>query len=290
MFTVHNRDVYRLVSIAVFCCFLSPRTLHAQTSDIISVQTERALLTVRVPHDSYENYLSQRHIRAKKEKLAKKKPASITKRTANKKTSPVKKMAQQNKCVRMHRVKSGETLFSIARRYGATVEALAASNKLKNKHAIKIGMSLQIPATNRVRYSSSNKGASSHAFPKSKKSPRFRWPLFPVISYRNDGLDGVKSIGIIITGKKGSSVLSAAPGTVKKIGSMRGFGKYIVITHAERYSTVYSNLDRIDVSDGEKVPAGNPIGRINSSNQKLHFQIDLEGKPENPLKYLPGNM
>ena len=42
-------------------------------------------------------------------------------------------------------VKSGDTLSSIARKYGTTVEALVASNGIKNKNLIYVGQVLQIP-------------------------------------------------------------------------------------------------------------------------------------------------
>ena len=43
-------------------------------------------------------------------------------------------------------VKKGDTLASIARKYDTTVEALVASNGIKNKNLIRVGQVLQIPA------------------------------------------------------------------------------------------------------------------------------------------------
>ena len=71
---------------------------------------------------------------------------------------------------------------------------------------------------------------------------------------------------------------------------MRGFGKYIVINHDGSYNTVYANLSEIRVSVGQTVQSGNIIGTIHNSDNKLHFQIDFEGKPENPLNFLHGNI
>ncbi len=47
-----------------------------------------------------------------------------------------------------HIVKFGETLTSIAKKYGTTVEALVASNGIKNKNLIFPGQVLQIPVKN----------------------------------------------------------------------------------------------------------------------------------------------
>lgn len=289
MFTVHNRDVCSLISIAVFFCLLSPGTLPAQTGDIIIPERTAYIASLTTRPDSYENYRPKKNIQARRPSGQQKKRSSFIKIRKNTNIEPGKKNTVK-KASRTHTVRPGDTLTGIARKTGTTVETLIACNKLKNKNAIKVGMSLKVPAAARTHLPPPVLKADPGKIAKSNNSPRFRWPVSSVINYHNDGRDGVKPIGIIITGKKGSPVLSSASGTVKKIGSMRGFGNYIVIAHKGRYSTVYANLDRISVASGDRVAAGNTIGRINSSNQKLHFQIDLEGKPENPLKYLPGNI
>ena len=45
----------------------------------------------------------------------------------------------------VHLVQRGDTLFSLARRYGTTVEALAQANSLRNHHTIYVGQRLAIP-------------------------------------------------------------------------------------------------------------------------------------------------
>ena len=127
---------------------------------------------------------------------------------------------------------------------------------------------------------------------KSKKKisykPDFTWPLKNIKTYTHDGINGVKPIGIIITGKQNAGVTTSASGIVKKIGYMRGFGNYIIIKHKGRFATVYSNLKKIVVKEGEEVKVGTMIGYV-GNNKKLHFQIDYEGRPDDPLKYLPKN-
>ena len=129
---------------------------------------------------------------------------------------------------------------------------------------------------------------SHHISKKHNTNLKFRWPLKKVMSYCRDGKKGVKSIGIVITGRPGSSVVTAATGIVTKIGYMRGFGKYIVISHADRYVTVYANLHKISVREGERIAKGIPIGSLNDSERRLHFQIGYAGKPKDPIKFLPG--
>jgi lipoprotein YgeR len=284
MFTVCNRDVVHLVSIVVLCILLIPETLPARNSDIIS-KNKRGYRVAGTPvRDSYENYAGKRQS-IKKQNTKSKKNSSAVRQNINSNTAPGK-----GKGFTHHKVRPGDTLTNIAQRYSTTVALLQSSNNLKNQNSIKSGMILKIPASRTV-LSSSSKITSEPGKPMIlKNTPRFQWPVHHVINYHQDGLDGVKSIGIVIVGKKGSSVFSSAPGRVKKIGSMRGFGKYVVITHSGRYSTVYANLDRINVASGDTVNTDIQIGYINSYDRKLHFQIDFEGKPENPLKYLPKNI
>ncbi len=193
---------------------------------------------------------------------------------------------KKNKNYVMYTVRKGDTLTSIAKKNKVPVTSLRSLNKLTNQNRISKGMILKIPFKQASSLPPGKTGLKVERMTALLNKPEFQWPIKNVIDYRNDGLNGVKSIGIIITAKPGSTVHSSASGTVRKIGRMRGFGNYIVITHSDRYSTVYSNLDMIMVSQGDTIPAGNAIGRMGSTEEKIHFQIDREGKPENPLLYL----
>ena len=177
-----------------------------------------------------------------------------------------------------YRIRRGDALIKISKRFGISIKKLCRLNKLRNKNNIKTGMILRIPVRN-----------TSVSLKKGQVTKRqyFRWPLKRILNIRSDGIDGVKSIGIIITGKPGAPVRSSASGVVKKIGRMRGFGRYVVLKHRKRFITVYSNLEIIGVHEGERVRAGTYIGRIKTNNSKLHFQINCAGKAKNPLRLLP---
>jgi murein DD-endopeptidase MepM/ murein hydrolase activator NlpD len=228
MFTVYNRDVVHLVSIAVLCILLTPESLPARNSDIISKNKREYRSTGRPVRDSYENYTGKRQS-IKKHKTKSKKNSSAVRKGINSNGAPGKSREFTH-----HKVRPGDTLTNIAQRYSTTVAMLQSSNNLKNKNSIKSGMIIKIPVSRPAPAYSSKKGLESEKPINSKNTPRFQWPVHHVINYHQDGRDGVKSIGIVIIGKKGSSVLSSAPGRVKKIGSMRGFGKYVVITHSGR--------------------------------------------------------
>lgn len=99
--------------------------------------------------------------------------------------------------------------------------------------------------------------------------------------------------GIDIAGKLGAPVLAAAPGRVMYTGSgIRGYGKLIVIKHADGFNSVYAHNKTILVKEGQNVARGQEIGEIGDTEADtpmLHFEIRKSGKPVDPLKYLPAS-
>ena len=178
-------------------------------------------------------------------------------------------------------VKNGDTLFSISKKTGVSLKQIQNINELSNDSRIYKGMKLKLPSKS-VKTKEKITAVKSTASVK----PHFLWPLKKVKGYSSDGKDGVKSIGILIKGNPGGEVVASDDGVVKRVGYMRGYGKYIVVKHDNRYITVYSNLMDVDVKAGDSVQKGVRIGNI-SNDMTLHFQIDRAGKPENPISLLP---
>lgn len=204
------------------------------------------------------------------------------------KTGPQKKTGsavKNNKSVKSnykkYTVRKGDTLLKIARKFNTSYNEICRANSLKDKDVIYAGMMLKIPIHGEKK-ASLKKGAEASA----GKSPYFRWPLKCVLSFKRDGGKDVRPIGIIIKSRSNEQVYPAASGVVKKVGEMRGFGKYIMVNHRDRYMTVYSNLKNISVTAGDRVRVSSNIGTV-SDDDILHFQIDHAGKPQNPLNFLP---
>ena len=286
MFTVFNRDVILRISITVLLIIsISPSTVLARSGKAAYDKKTKLYSNNNGVYKNHNKYLKGKKTHNKRTKSSKK---NISANSQYHKI-PIKKASPNKNDVVYYKVKRGDTLTRISKQYNIPITSVLSLNNLKNENKIKKGFILKIPA-GKSASNITKKNRVNEQMPQGGIAPRFRWPVRNVIDYHNDGLNGVKPIGIIITGKPGSTVLSSASGTVKKIGTMRGFGKYIVIHHSGRFATVYANLDQITVSEGDKIQGGNAIGRINNFDRKLHFQIDLEGKPENPLKYLPKNI
>ena len=98
--------------------------------------------------------------------------------------------------------------------------------------------------------------------------------------------------GIDIVGMKGQAVTASAGGKVVYSGEgLRGYGKLIIIKHNDTYLSAYAHNSKLLVKEGETVVKGQKIAEMGSTDAglvKLHFEIRKNGKPVDPLKYLPG--
>jgi lipoprotein NlpD len=97
--------------------------------------------------------------------------------------------------------------------------------------------------------------------------------------------------GIDIAGKAGDPVLAAAAGRVVYVGSsLRGYGLLVIIKHNTNYLSAYAHNRRALVEEGQEVQRGAKIaemGNTDSDTVKLHFEVRHQGKPVDPLNFLP---
>jgi lipoprotein NlpD len=97
--------------------------------------------------------------------------------------------------------------------------------------------------------------------------------------------------GIDIAGTRGTAVLAAAPGTVIHTGAgIRGYGRLVIVKHANNFVSAYAHNDKIVVNEGQEVKRGQKIAEMGNSDAeqvKLHFEIRRQGKPIDPLTVLP---
>jgi len=99
------------------------------------------------------------------------------------------------------------------------------------------------------------------------------------------------SKGLDIAGSMGEPVMAAAPGKVILVSSaLRGYGNFVIVKHNAAYLSVYAHNSRILVKEEQQVTKGQRIAEIGSSDSdqpKLHFEIRHQGKPVDPLRFLP---
>jgi lipoprotein NlpD len=201
-----------------------------------------------------------------------------------------------------HRVKAGETLYSIAFEYGQDPKEVASWNGISDPYTIYPKQKLRIiPATTSdEKQKQVNKTEAKVSW--SKKSPignnsqtypdkiTWSWPTQGTID-STFLLSDPGRRGIDITGTKGQAVKAAAAGRVVYSGNgLRGYGNLIIIKHNETYFSAYAHMDDVVVKDQEKVKLGQRLADMSntSSNKtKLHFEIRRNGKPVDPQGYLP---
>jgi lipoprotein NlpD len=97
--------------------------------------------------------------------------------------------------------------------------------------------------------------------------------------------------GIDIGGTAGDPVLAAADGEVVYSGNgLLGYGELIIVKHNASFLSAYGHNRKRLVQEGDKIKAGQQIAEMGSSasaRDELHFEIRKNGKPVNPVDYLP---
>ena len=98
--------------------------------------------------------------------------------------------------------------------------------------------------------------------------------------------------GIDLAAPIGAPIRAIAQGQVMYADPHGGYGRYIVVKHADGYTSHYGHCDKVEVSPGQNVSAGEIIGTVGSSGVStgphLHFEIRRNGTPQHPEAYLPG--
>jgi len=224
-----------------------------------------------------------------------------------------------------HVVKPGETLYSIAWRYGRDYRELGNANGISAPWHLRAGQVLRLDLRGTVTSSAQNKGRTKppSAKPQSrqvskaptpKPEPRptvsrapnrtsplnsqtqtvsnvsWRWPHVGTV-IAGYSTSGKVNKGVDIAGNPGDPVRAAAGGNVVYAGSgLLGYGNLIIVNHNEHYLSAYAHNRKILVQEGEDVKAGQVIAELGSSGAdrpKLHFEIRKNGNPVDPRHYLP---
>ena len=224
-----------------------------------------------------------------------------------------------------HVVEPGETLHSIGFLYGYDYREIARWNGIGPPYQINAGQKLRVappdadappvqPAASRTP---SRKASPAEVIPRTTdeprrvetvaprrpstqksgnysyagKTPHWRWPVKSPKVLRTFSANDPGRKGIALAGKRGDPVYAAAAGKVVYAGSgLVRYGQLIIIKHNEKYLSAYAHNDKLLVKEGDVVEAGQRVANIGSSGVQsplLHFEIRRDGKPVNPLRYLP---
>ncbi len=193
-----------------------------------------------------------------------------------------------------HIVRKGETLYTIAWRYGRDAEQLASWNHLGDGSLIYPGQVLRLtpPSGSAVAGSSAGSGAAPQPLPKipAQPAPAWSWPTAGSVSVEFGGKPGTGT-GVLINGKAGQAVYAAASGDVVYAGSgLIGYGELIILKHNDTYLSAYGYNASLLVKEGQSITKGQHIATMGEGPERkprLHFEIRRNGKPVNPRQHLP---
>ncbi|CAN7419037.1 peptidoglycan DD-metalloendopeptidase family protein [Pseudoxanthomonas sp. LjRoot143] len=227
-------------------------------------------------------------------------------------SSPPTRQTSQGKPGATVRVQRGDTLYGIAFRNGVDVNDLARWNNLAAPYTIYPGQSLKLfpggsgsrpPATTATTPTKPATGTPTRPTPPPATVTRptttpvpassgfsWRWPADGHLIGRYVAGDATKQ-GVDIAGSSGQAVRAAADGVVVYSGAgLVGYGELIIVKHSEAWLSAYGHNRKRLVNEGQSVKAGQQIAEMGSSGasrEMLHFEIRHNGKPVDPLLYLP---
>jgi len=216
-------------------------------------------------------------------------------------------------------VQRGDTLYSIAWQQGLTYRQLAELNGIRPPYTIYSGQRLRVqpqaqgraratqPSTARVAPAGRRPvpvAVSTTAPPAAVPADRPAAAAERVAGYDGNWVwptrgrllrgfqpDAAGRKGIDIGGDSNQPVNAAANGKVVYAGSgLVGYGRLIIVKHNENLLSAYGHNNQLLVAEGEYVKAGQKIATMGSSGTDhtgLYFEIRKNGKPVDPLQYLP---
>lgn len=198
-------------------------------------------------------------------------------------------------------VRRGQNLYRIATDNGITLRDLAAWNNLAPPYTIHPGQTLRLyPGANattarrpaaRAQESAPRPAAPAPVQVAPAASPfAWRWPTDGSLVSAYVAGEPTRQ-GIDIGNREGTPVRAAADGVVVYSGSgLVGYGELVIVKHDEHWLSAYGHNRARMVNEGQPVKAGQQIaemGHTGAARDLLHFEIRYNGKPVDPLRYLP---
>jgi murein DD-endopeptidase MepM/ murein hydrolase activator NlpD len=187
----------------------------------------------------------------------------------------------------IYRVRAGDHLLAIARRFHVPMPQIAALNQLEAPYALRIGQELQLPVAVAGTPTPSAKPVAHIAAP-ALSGDGFIWPVQgKIIARFGQSKEGLRRDGINIAARRGAPVRAAEDGVVVYADEgIRGYGRMILLRHSDDYVTTYAHNATLLVSVGDVVRRGQIIARVGDTGSvqgdQLHFEIRKGLTPLDP--------
>jgi len=201
-------------------------------------------------------------------------------------------------------VQRGDNLYRIATSNGITVRDLADWNGIPLPYTIHPGQRLRLyPQTGAGRATTGRSSPAPAISRPGSPAPRatpaappiasgvaWRWPADGQLISRYVAGEPTRQ-GVDIAGSGGAPVRAAGDGVVVYSGSgLVGYGELVIIKHNDAWLSAYGHNRNRLVNEGQLVKGGQQIaemGRSGAARDMLHFEVRYNGKPVDPLHYLP---
>lgn len=183
-----------------------------------------------------------------------------------------------------YKVKTGETLESIAVTLDVPYDLLRRSNIWLDPARIKADMKLMLPSDSDVqRY----QAEIHYARQQQENILGHIWPLKNIsVSSPYGPRNGRMHKGIDLRAPHGTPIFATANGTVTFSGVNGGYGKLVVIDHGHGIHTAYAHNTQNLVNKGQAVIQGETIAKVGmsgkASGNHVHYELRTNGKAINP--------
>lgn len=226
----------------------------------------------------------------------------------------------------VHVIESGESLYTIARRYDVTAQAIIQANGFSSPDKIFVGQKIVIPGRPDLLAkkgpaipagavaSTSPAGSTPIASPdliqtdtpvaiataaapakplqqpavepKLSGAEKFRWPVSGRVI---TDFANSKGTGINIEAPEGAAIRAAENGQVIYVGNgVEGYGNLVLIRHPNGYVSAYAHLKEISVQKGDVVNRGDNIGAAGMTGSVSRPQLHFElRKGATPVDPMP---
>ncbi|MBQ0163333.1 MAG: M23 family metallopeptidase [Treponema sp.] len=183
-----------------------------------------------------------------------------------------------------YKVKSGDSIEGVAKKYDVSVEDILDVNDLESS-VLAVGTNLFIPGA-RLDNSALRK-AMGDTFINPLKSVKYR--LTSRCGWRADPFTGVRQYhpGVDLAISQGTPIYAALSGKIVVAGWSNLYGNYVIIDHGNGYQTLYGHMYKMLCTRGQEVTTGTKIGLVGttgySTGPHLHFTVYKNGKVVDPL-------
>ena len=124
--------------------------------------------------------------------------------------------------------------------------------------------------------------------------PTKGWITSEFGAFRSWGGRGRRHEGIDVAGPRGTPIMAPGSGVVTYTGYRRGYGKTVMIDHGYGVATLYAHCQSLFVDEGQSVKRGMVIATIGNTGRStgphLHYEVQVEGVPVNPMLYIMNDL